>query len=200
MKKLRIPAICIAVGVLIWEVFLYYNLDAYTAIRNAYEDRKSVSVRVNDTDDPKLLCVHEIETEEIAVQLAVRDVTKEIEGLDHRYRLDVECQNKGQTQYRYRVELNGYSDSLIMDADDAEFVSGNGYSFSDFSGGMDVEFVPAEKQGNQGMAGTAEYRFYRNLPVPTTGSVTVTVSVYLPYFDLKIHSFTQELRFRITEP
>ena len=155
---------------------------------------------MSDTDDPKVLCVHNIETKETAVQLAVRDVTKEIEGLDHRYRLDVECQNKGQTQYRYRVELNGYSDSLIMDADDAEFVSGNGYSFSDSSGGMDVEFVPAEKQGNQGMAGTAEYRFYRNLPVPTTGSVTVTVSVYLPYFDLKIHSFTQELRFRITEP
>ena len=200
MKKLRILSICIAVGVLIWEVFLYYNLDAYTAIRNAYEDRKSVSVRVNDTDDPKVLCVHEVETEEIAVQLELRDVTKEIEGLDHRYRLDVECQNRGETQYRYRVELNGYSDSLITDADDAEFASGNGYSFSDSSGGMDVEFVPTEKQGNQGVAGTAEYRFYRNLPAPTTGTISVTITTYLPYFDLKIHSFTQELTFRLTEP
>jgi ribosomal protein L35AE/L33A len=98
------------------------------------------------------------------------------------------------------VELNGYSNSLVTDGDDAEFASGSNYSFSDSSGGMDVEFAPAEKQGREGTAGTVEYRFFRNLPAPTTGSVTVIVSVYLPYFDLKIHSFTQELTFRITEP
>ena len=141
MKKLRILAICIAVGVLIWEVFLYYNLDAYMAIQNAYEDREAASVRVNDTGDPKVLCVHDIETEEVAVRLEFRDVTKDIEGLDHRYRLDVECRNKSKTQYRYRVELNGYSDSLITDGDDAEFISGNNYSISESSGRLDVEFV-----------------------------------------------------------
>jgi hypothetical protein len=200
MKKLRILAICIAVGVLILEVFLHYNLDAYMAIQNAYEDREAASVRVNDTGDPKALCVHDIETEEVAVQLEFRDVTKDIEGLDHRYRLDVECRNKSRTQYRYRVELNGYSDSLITDGDDAEFISGNNYGISESSGRLDVEFVPKEKQGNEGMAGCAEYRFYRNSPAPIAGSVSVTITTYLPYFDLKIHSFTQELTFRITEP
>ena len=200
MKKLRILAICMAVGVLIWEVFLHCNLDAYMAIQNAYEDREAASVRVNDTGDPKVLCVHDIETEEVAVRLEFRDVTKDIEGLDHRYRLDVECRNKSKTQYRYRVELNGYSDSLITDGDDAEFISGNNYSISESSGRSDVEFVPKEKQGNEGMAGCAEYCFYRNLPAPIAGTVSVTITTYLPYFDLKIHSFTQELTFRITEP
>ena len=158
MKKIRILSICIAVGVLIWEVFLYYNLDAYLAIRDAYEDREHVSIRVNDTNDPKVLCAHDIETEEIAVRMEFRDVTKDIEGLNHRYRLEIGCRNKDETQYRYRVELNGYSDSLITDGDDVEFTSGNGYSASDSFGGMEIEFIAAEKQEGEGTAGTGGYR------------------------------------------
>ena len=202
MKKVRILSICIAVGVLIWEVFLYYNMDAYTAIQNAYEDRKQVSIRINDTDDPKVLCVHDIETEEIAVQLAFRDITKDIEGLNHRYRLDISCRNKGETQYRYLVEFYGSSASLITDEDDfLEVTYGGNYSSGESRNRFYAyEFVPGEKQGSAGVAGEIACRYFRNLPVPTTGSVTVAVSVYLPYFDLKIHSFTQELTFPITEP
>ena len=200
MKKARGFRIFLMGFVLLLGVLLFLGKDVYTAIWSAYEDREHVSVRVNDTNDPNVLCVHDIQTEEIAVQLEFRDVTKDIEGLKHRYRLDITCRNKGETQYRYRVVLNGYSDSLIADGDDAEFMSGSNYSISASSGGMNVEFLPVEKQGDEGVAGTAGYRFFRNLPVPTTGSVTVTVSVYLPYFDLKIHSFTQELTFPITEP
>ena len=200
MKKTRLLKICFAGSMLLLGLALFLGKDMYAAIWNAYEDREHVSVQINNTDDLNILCVHDIETEEIAVQLAFRDITKDIEGLKHRYRLDISCRNKGETQYRYRVELNGYSNSLVTDGDDAEFASGSNYSFSDSSGGMDVEFAPAEKQGCEGTAGTVEYRFFRNLPAPTTGSVTVIVSVYLPYFDLKIHSFTQELRFPMTEP
>ena len=200
MKKARFLRICLVGFVLLLGLLLFLGKDMYAAIWNACENREHVSVQINNTDDPNVLCIHDIETEEIAVQLAFRDITQDIEGLKHRYCLDISCRNKGETQYRYRVELNGYSNSLVTDGDDAEFASGSNYSFSDSSGGMDVEFAPAEKQGCEGTAGTVEYRFFRNLPAPTTGSVTVIVSVYLPYFDLKIHSFTQELRFPMTEP
>ena len=198
MKRTRILRICLAGFMLLLGLLLFLGKDLYVAIWNAYEDREHVSVRVNDTNDPKVLCSHTVETEEIAVQLEVLDVTKDIEGLKHRYRLDVECQNRGETQYRYQIELNGYSKSVIL-WNAPKFAAGSNYSVSDRSGGMNAELIPAEKQGSEGTAGTAEYQIWRNLPAPTTGTISVTITTYLPYFDLKIHSFTQELIFPITE-
>lgn len=200
MKRTRIFRICLAGFVLLLGLTLFLGKDMYAAIWNAYEDRDHVSVRVNDSNVPDVLCSHTVETGEVAVYLEVLDVTKDIEGLNHRYRLNVECQNRGETQYRYRIKLNGYSDSLITDGDDAEFTSGSNYRFANLSGGMEVEFVPAEKQGSEGTAGTAEYQIWRNLPAPTIGTISVTITTYLPYFDLQIHSLTQELIFPITEP
>ena len=199
MKRTRMIRICLVGFVSLLGLALFLGKDMYAAIWNAYEDRNHVSVRVNERDGSQVLCTHAVETEEVAVYLEVLDVTKDIKGLNHRYQLNVECQNRGETQYRYRIELNEYSDSLITDGDDAEFASGSNYSFSDAFGGMDVEFIPGEKQGNEGTAGTVGYRFYRNLPAPTIGTISVTVTTCLPYFELQIHSFTQELTFPIIE-
>ena len=198
MRKARTWAIYVIA--VLFGVGLFLGRDMFAAIADAYDDRENISVRVNDRNDPKVLCSHAVETEEVAVYLEVLDVTKDIKGLNHRYQLNVECQNRGETQYRYRIELNEYSGSLIADEDDAEFVSGSNYSISDAFGGMDVEFIPGEKQGNEGTAGTVGYRFYRNLPAPTIGTISVSVTTCLPYFDLQIHSFTQELTFPIIEP
>lgn len=202
MKKARVLRICLVGFVLLLGLLLFLGRDMYTAIWNAYEDKNHVSVRVNDTNDPKVLCVHSVETEEVTVQMEVLDITKDIEGLEHRYRLDVKLWNRDDTQYLYQVELIGFSKSLWTDQDRTEILYGNYYSSGEHRNkNTDTYwFIPNEKQKEEGLAGELSRRFYRNMPVPTTGTISVTVTTYLPYFDLKIHSFTQELTFPITEP
>lgn len=202
MKKTRVFWICVIGIVLLFGAILFLGRDVYAAIENAYSDRAGVSVWMNGTDDQKTLCSQTIETDEVAVQMEVVDVTKDIEGLNRRYRLDVSLWNKGDTQYQYHVKLNGVSDSLITDQDDTEITCGDNYSSGE-SGSRNTdsyEFIPAEKQQEEGFAGELGRPIYQNQPPPAIGTISVTVTTYLPYFDLEIHSFTQELSFLIIEP
>ena len=77
MRKARIWTILVIAALFGGGLFL--GRDMFAAIADAYDDRENISVRVNDRNDPKVLCSHAVETGEVAVRMEVVDVTKDIE-------------------------------------------------------------------------------------------------------------------------
>ena len=180
---------CFFIGTIVCLLFAGAILPRFTRVLN-----REYVIITEAPSAPNILYHQKVSTDISAIEVEITEKTAENRD---KYELLLQLDNLTRISYDYKIQLNGYSSSLICDYSATEIEYGENYSAGERTKANTVYYFMSDKTVNEETVGTVRLSLIQNAPSPDTGIVELVMIAYFPGTDIRVSTVKQHLFFDI---